>query len=537
MLSEDRYFKTLSEDDLWKRYCGFFDLSIDAFMDIQKELLMDQIEMVSDSALGKKIMGNQKPRSVEEFRQMVPLTTYEDYEPYLSERQEDALAKKPYLWTHSSGRGGSFKWVPHSSEIVDRAVRSYLGGAIVASCSKKGEVKIAPGAAILAILAPPPYNSGALFLELAQRFSSRIMPPIETAKTSEFQERVKSGFKMALKDGIDFIGALASVLVKIGEEFTEQAGGTKFSMFMLHPKVAFRLLRASLRAKIEKRTILPKDIWRPKGILVSGVDTAIYKDSVAYYWGVNPVDLYGGTEAQVYALQSWKGKGMVFLPYFAFFEFIPYGESLKLQEDKHYQPSTMLLNEVEEGNLYEVIITQFYGMPLLRYRLNDVVKIIAMEDEEVGINLPQISFHHRVGEVINLGGLCWLDEKTVWQALYNTGVKFIEWATCKEYDSDQTFLRLYLELKEEGDADEVANMIDEQLKLVDTNYWELHSTLNLKPVRVTLLSTGTFRRYTEEKIGEGADLAHLKPAHMNTPELHIQRLLQLSEARSDNCSF
>ncbi|GAI97446.1 unnamed protein product, partial [marine sediment metagenome] len=59
MLSEDRYFKTLSEDDLWKRYCGFFDLSIDAFMDIQKELLMDQIEMVSDSALGKKIMGNQ----------------------------------------------------------------------------------------------------------------------------------------------------------------------------------------------------------------------------------------------------------------------------------------------------------------------------------------------------------------------------------------------------------------------------------------------------------------------------------------------
>ncbi|GAI99179.1 unnamed protein product, partial [marine sediment metagenome] len=38
--------------------------------------------------------------------------------------------------------------------------------------------------------------------------------------------------------------------------------------------------------------------------------------------------------------------------------------------------------------------------------------------------------------------------------------------------------------------DEVANMIDEQLKLVDTNYWELHSSLDLKPVRVTLLSPG-----------------------------------------------
>jgi phenylacetate-coenzyme A ligase PaaK-like adenylate-forming protein len=228
-------------------------------------------------------------------------------------------------------------------------------------------------------------------------------------------------------------------------------------------------------------------------------------------------------------LQGWNRKGLTFLADMVFLEFIPYEEELKPQDNESYQPSTVLLDEVEEGKLYEVIITQFYGMPLLRYRLNDVVKIIAMEDEEVGINLPQISFHHRVGEVINLGGLCWLDEKTVWQALYNTGVKFIEWAACKEYDNNQTFLRLYLELNKKRDADEVANMIDEQLKLVDTNYWELHSTLNLKPVRVTLLSPGTFRRYTEEKIGEGADLAHWKPVHMNPPELHIQRLLHFSE--------
>ncbi|GAH94778.1 unnamed protein product, partial [marine sediment metagenome] len=225
--------------------------------------------------------------------------------------------------------------------------------------------------------------------------------------------------------------------------------------------------------------------------------------------------------------------GLTFLADMVFLEFIPYEEELKPQDNESYQPSTVLLDEVEEGKLYEVIITQFYGMPLLRYRLNDVVKVIAMGDEEAGINLPQIAFQRRVGEVINLGGLVWLDEKTVWQALYNTAVKFIEWAACKEYDNNQTFLRLYLELNEERDADEVANMIDEQLKLVDTNYWELHSSLDLKPVRVTLLSPGTFRHYTEEKGREGADLAHLKPAHMNPPELHIQRLLHFSEVGNE----
>ena len=54
MLSEDAYFKTLSENDLWQRYCSFLNLSIDDFIDIQKVLLIDQIEMVSDSTRGKR---------------------------------------------------------------------------------------------------------------------------------------------------------------------------------------------------------------------------------------------------------------------------------------------------------------------------------------------------------------------------------------------------------------------------------------------------------------------------------------------------
>jgi len=531
MLSEDRYFHDLTEAELWQRYCGFLDLSIGEFMDIQQELLMDEIERVADSILGKKIMGNRKPKSVEEFRRMVPLTTYEDYEPYLSERQEDALAVKPYYWCHSAGRGGSFKWIPHSSEIVDKAVRSYLGGAILASASKKGEIKIAPGARALIILAPPPYASGCVIRAFVERFSLRIMPPIEGAETTKFQERIKEAFQTALKDGVDFMGAIASIMVRMGEEFTERADSIKFSVSMLQPKVAFRLLQAWLRSKKEKRSILPKDVWRPKGMLVSGVDTAIYKDGVAHYWGVTPLELYGGAEALTYAMQGWNKRWMTFLPDFAFLEFIPYEELIEHQHDKNYQPSTLLLNELKEGKLYEVVITNFYGMPLLRYRLNDIIKVVAKKDDEIGINLPQIIFQRRVGEIINLGGLCWLDEKTIWQAIANTGIKYAEWTACKEYDRSQSFLRIYLELKEEKEASDVEVMIDEQLQVVDTDYKDIHSYLSLQPVRVTLFSARTFQHYTEEKIKEGANLAHLKPTHVNPPEVVIQRLIELSSEK------
>ncbi|GAG35774.1 unnamed protein product, partial [marine sediment metagenome] len=249
----------------------------------------------------------------------------------------------------------------------------------------------------------------------------------------------------------------------------------------------------------------PKDLWRPKGILAYGLDTSIYKDAITHYWGIKPHESYAGTEGLVYAMQAWNRKGMTFVPDTVFWEFIPYEQQPEHLDDEDYLPSTVLLNEVEEGKLYEVVITQFYGMPLLRYRLNDIIKIIAVRDEQAGINLPQIVFQRRVGEIINLAGLAELDEKTIWQAIANTGIKYTDWLAGKEYDQNQSFLRLYLELKEEREPAEIATMIDEQLKMIDIDYKDIDNYLKLQPVRVTLLSSGTFQRYTEEKVKEGAD--------------------------------
>ena len=525
MLSEDKYFKTLTKDELWERYCGFLDLSIDEFMEIQKELLMDEIERVADSTLGKKIMSNQKPKSVEEFRNVVPLTTYDDYEPYLSQKQDDALAIKPYLWCHSAGRSGSFKWVPHSSEAVQRAVKNYIAGFILCTANSKGEINIGPGLRLLTVVAPAPYTSGAVVSAVAERFSMPIVPPLEESASVGFRERIAKGFKMALKDGVDVIGALASVLVKMGEQLSEQAQGIKFSASMLHPKVATRLLRAWLISKREKRPILPKDLWPAKGIFVGGLDTAIYKNDVAHYWGSQPFEFYAATEWLVAAMQAWNKKAMIFVPDMVFLEFLPFDE----HKDDNSQLETVLLDDVEEDKLYELVITQFYGMPLLRYRSNDLIKFTAMSDSGVGINLPQMAFQRRIDEIITIGGLIKLDEKTIWQAIANTGIKYNDWAAVREVVDNQVFLRLFIELKKKRYASELATMVDEQLKQIDIDYKDIEAYLNLQPVRVTLLSPGTFLRYAEEKTKEGADIAHLKPPHVNAKEAVIKRLIQLSE--------
>jgi len=533
MLSEDKYFRTLSRDELWHRYCGFLDLSIDEFMEIQKELLMDEIKLVAGSTLGKKIMGKRIPKSIEEFRRLVPLTTYEDYEPYLSERREDALAVKPDMWCHSTGRSGSYKWVPHSHEGVERAARWFLGSGVLACCSKRGEINIGPGMRFLTIFAPPPYTSGSLARALTQRFSVRMIPTPEQIEASSFLEAIKLGFQTGMKDGVDMIGAIASIMVRMGKEISQQTSGTRLSISMMHPKIILRLVQAWIRSKKEKRPILPKDLWRPKGVLVAGLDTSIYKDDVAYYWGSIPYEIYVSTEGLIHAMQSWNKEGLVFVPDVTFLEFIPYEELLEHQDDKEYQASTVLLNHLEEGKSYEVVITQLFGSPLLRYRMKDIVKVITMKDSETGINLPHVVFQHRIGETIDLAGLARLDEKIIWQAIVNTGIDYTEWIACKEYDGSQSFIRFYIELKKEKAAAEIETMIDEQLKIVDTNYQDIHSHLGLQPVRVTLLSAGTFQRYGQEKVREGASLAQLKPTHMNPPGEIIKSLLKLSEVSTN----
>lgn len=529
MLSEDKYFKTLTQDEVWQRYCGFLDLSIDEFMDIQRGLLMDELERVADSILGRKIMGNQRPRSVEEFRRVVPLTIYEDYEPYLSERREDALAEKPYLWCHSAGRGGYFKWIPHSVVFLEKAAKTVVGSVILASTTRKGQINISPGSRFLAIVPPPPYGSGSLLQFLSQRFSFQAIPPLEEIENPDFQDRMQKAIKIALKDGIDVIFALGSVLVRMGQKFSGQAQKKGLSAFMLHPKVIGRLLRAWLRSKGGRRAILPKDLWSPKGILTGGVDTAIYKDDIAHYWGSKPWEFYVSTEAGIPAMQAWNRRAMTFLPDGVFLEFIPEEQRLNHKDNNGQQPSTVLLDELEEGKLYEVVITQLYGMPLLRYRLGDIIKVVALSDDEAGINLPQIAFQHKVGETIELGGLAWLDEKIIWRAIANTGIRYVDWSASKEYSHNQTFLRIYLELEEEKEAAEIETMIDKQLKVVDPDYRDIERYLESQPVRVTLLSRGTFQSYMDEKSKQGADLAHFKPNHINAPEPVIQRLLQLSE--------
>ena len=521
--------------EIWETYCGFLDLSIDEFMEIQNNLLMDQIERLKNCELGKRLLGSRVPKSVEEFRERVPLTTYNDYSEYLLEKREDVLPEKPYLWVHTSGRSGeyTYKWAPYTKGMYDALGEGLFAIFILSSCKKKGDIVLKEGDKMVFTLAPLPYISGLFIRTALDQFNFKVFPPYEEAVEMDFQERIKIALQMALTEGLDFFYGISSLMLKISEQFSQTDKSMKdnkeLKSVLRNPKALLRLIRALLKAKMHRRNILPKDIWKLKAVMCGGTDTSIFREKIIELWGKTPYEGYGSTEFGIISDQSWNTEGMVFLPKANFWEFIPEEEYNKWAKDKGYTPLVLTLNEVKPDQKYVLVGTNFHGGIFTRYISDDLIKVISVEDKGAGLKLPQIVFSSRIGDLIDMGGFTRLTEKIIWKAIENSNFAYTDWVVRKEYKDKNPVLHLYIELKDNDiTIPEMEERIHECLKKLDEPYKDLETMAGVKPLRVTVLTKGTFSRYIEERQAAGADLAHLKPKRMNPSDTIMKNILRMS---------
>lgn len=520
-------------DELWMKHCGFFTLSPEDFMDVQKRLLREQFNLLGKSQIGKKLFGNKVPSSVEEFRENVPLTTYADYEEYFSQQNEEVLPVKPFVWVRTSGRTSSKgpKWIPYTKTMYDRLGDLTVGAMLMASASYTGDVKLERNDKFLLATAPPPYVSAFVSRSAKDQLNVKFLPPLEQGENMEYAQRVALGFRLAMREGMDYFMGLASVLARMGEQFEQQSGSTKLSKELLDPATLWRLIRAVIIARINRRNILPKDIWKLKGIMTGGADTAVYGSKIEYYWGKKPLQGFGCTEGGNVAMQGWNGKGMVFSPDIVFLEFIPLAEHLKNKQDPSYKPKTVLYNELDLG-IYEFVLTNFHGGALVRYRIGDLFEVISLGDSELGSPLPQMRFYSRADDVIDLGNLVRLTEKDIWKAIEATGVKYQDWVARKEFNSEEVSLHIYLEPKpsETITVGDYRGQLALELSKFSPEFDSLAEILGRNPIKIFLVKPGSFDAYMKQKQKEGADLAHIKPPHMQPSEQVLKRLLEFESS-------
>jgi hypothetical protein len=524
------------KEELWQMCCGFIGLSLEQFMAIQKRLLLEEIELLKNSKLGRRVMRGAMPNTVEEFREQVPLTTYTDYLPELVEKREDVLPVKPAMWAHTIGRAGEYnvKLVPFSERSLYEFERVAGGMGLFASCNPQGDFPVKEHMKNLSTLGSQYYGSGVIGYMIKKALGCDFLP--SNADGSSLQEKIKAGFKEALYRGLDSCGGLSSILVYVGEMFKQGMIDVDSRFLLSHPAASARLIKGLVKSKLAHRPMLPKDLWSLKAIVGGGTDGAIFRESVEELWGRRPLEAYGGTEGGIYATQTWDYEGMTFIPNLNFFEFIPEREWFKWQLDHSYQPKTILLDEVKAGEKYEIVITNFHGGIMTRYRPGDMVRITSLRNEKLGIDIPQMVFEKRADGLVIIFGVGYLTEKLIGEAIENTGIPYVGWTARKEIVGNKPALHIYIELKENYIASEqsVAASVYTELEKLDSiyhfnlykyAYGDATKFLGLKPVTVTFLPQGAFSDYISQQRSGRAAVGSPEPPHID-PSDEVLSLLK-----------
>ena len=274
---------------------------------------------------------------------------------------------------------------------------------------------------------------------------------------------------------------------------------------------------------------MPKDIWSIKGLVSTGTDSNVYRETIKEMWGRYPLDIYGATESIIIAMQTWDYGDMTFVPNLNLLEFIPEAEHAKWAADHTYKPRILLLSEVVPGERYVIVITNFLGGAFVRYVLEDIVTITDLRNSNLNINIPQMTFYGRARDIIDFEAFthAFFTEKMLWQGISNTGCDYVDWVARKEVIKSSPMLHIYIELKEgqTTSAEELTASLHEEFKTLNEDYNDLERFFGFKPLKVTVLPQGAFNRYMQQRRDEGADMAHLKPPHMNPKDRVIESLL------------
>lgn len=207
-------------DAIWKEYCGFLDLTMQDYMKIQNRLMEEQDQLWSDCELGKSILKGRRPSGIDEFRRLVPLTTYEDYADMLLQKRSETLPGNPIIWIQTTWEGGRhpIKVAPYTRSMLDTYRNNVVACLILATSREKGKFDVEETDKILYGLAPLPFATGLFPLALKEDIDIRFLPEVEDAVNMSFGERNKEGFKMAMKQDVEFFFGLGSVAYAVKPE-------------------------------------------------------------------------------------------------------------------------------------------------------------------------------------------------------------------------------------------------------------------------------------------------------------------------------
>ena len=117
---EDKLRRGMKEE-LWSEYCGFLDLDIDRYMQIQNRLMDEQIKLWSSCGVGKQLLEGKTAANVDEFREGHAAHRIYRLRRYIAQQARRHAAGGAIIWLQTTWEGGkhSVKVAPYTRGMLD----------------------------------------------------------------------------------------------------------------------------------------------------------------------------------------------------------------------------------------------------------------------------------------------------------------------------------------------------------------------------------------------------------------------------------
>ena len=521
--------------------------------EISHKLLMQLVRDNQDTEYGRKY-AFREIRSYADYAAKVPLSDYEDYEPYIERmlcfNQRNLItADEVVYYAHTSGTTGASKMIPCTQKTLDlfftTGYERVFGLYDRCRREQSGE-GMPPYKGITLMESKTGYTTygvphGAISETVLVREDSaqyNALPEELIYPNSDFDRRhLKMLFALRERNLSFFLGSFAPFLYDMFTYLRQnwemlckdiETGSINPDIVvdpMLRTKLEARMASDPERAA-EVRTIMAAHandafiplLW-PDMKLLATIGTATFAphlEKLRQFMGPDiAVDYLGyvSSESTIGTVLRENEAAYMLLPWGGFYEFIP------MEDSGNGRP--LLMDELEVGKEYELIVTNLSGF--YRYRLGDVIRVTGYHNE-----CPMLVFSYRKSQLISMYGekVTEMTLRTAVEAMAEESeTTVLEYSVYADTSSDPGHYVVLLESDREVSPEHwpvYSEILNRKLCQTHDSYCKKIQQKIMLPLEVIFVQPQTYALYRDLKVMGGASPNQIKPLHV-IPEGRVKR--------------
>ena len=475
--------------------------------DVQSELFTNLLQTAKSTDWGKKY-GYDDLTSPEQYRQRVPVSTYEDLYPQIERTMKgEANVLWPGVITWFSKSSGTTnarsKFIPVSKEALEDC--HYKGGKDMLSiyANMYPDTKLFNGKmlSIGGSLHPNEFNPNSQCGDISAVIMQNLpiwaelgrTPPLKVALMDKWEEKIEAMAEATIPENVTGISGVPTWTYVLLNRILEITGKQNITEvwpnleLFAHGAVAFSPYRSLFTH------IIPSD-------------------------KMHYLEIYNASEG-FFGIQDQPGTDdemLLMLDYGVYYEFIP------ADQFDAEQPQTIGLDQVELNKNYALVISTNAG--LWRYKIGDTVKFTSLSPYRIKISGRTKHFINAFGEEVIIENA----EAAITAACEKTGAIIVNF----------TAAPLYFEGRNRGghewaiefaqppqDLEQFTQVLDQTLRSINSDYdAKRQNDIALQSPLIRAAPAGTFHRWLSQKGKLGGQ--HKVPRLSNSRE-HLEEILKL----------